>query len=267
LAASEPLAETIEELRSTSAWDSRMGVASQAVSDTDLMHLKEVVSSLLDSGDPLSRRAGGDLLVAMAGAKADRRAWARRVLDERLGTETDPVLLERLLEAGSAFRDGRFLPDIVRAATHDHPIVRRRAAAAFGRQADENLGPDADAALIGLSTDEDEEVRNWALFSLGHQRDGRPLETPEAMAAYAAALRDDNDEIRCGALEALGRLGDINALSDALWECDVDDKLLGAAREVADSRLIEPLLALREDAGVDQSLVSAALEACKHGAD
>jgi HEAT repeat protein len=70
--------------------------------------------------------------------------------------------------------------------------------------------PEAIAALIDLSTDEVDELREWATFALGSQL---PLvDAPEIRAALASRLTDRHEATRDEAVIGLGLRADARAL-------------------------------------------------------
>jgi len=256
-----PLQAAIEALRHLTDWEDRMGLAVDVVADHELSDLGPTVLSLLACECADDRRVGGDLLAALAEGDARHQAWALDRVRQLLDPSGEPVLLERVLQAAGAHRSEEFIDAFVAAAHHPDARVRRRVAAELGSQ-DEDVFPDAaNSALVALAEADEVSVRDWALFALGHQR-VTPLSTPAALRVYELNRAHPDDDVRCEALEALGRLGDVDALVQALDECYPGDELLEAACRAADSRLLPSLRALEQDSMVDQRRLAAAIAAC-----
>ena len=106
--------------------------------------------------------------------------------------------------------DDAALPVLLTLAAHDEAGVRRAVAQALPSVLGEADPVDAVRALIQLSRDPDDDVRDWACFALGTQLsevDNRALRD-----ALAARLGDPHDDTRCEALLGLARRRDERAL-------------------------------------------------------
>lgn len=256
-----PLNAVIEALRNLTEWNERMSLATRAVADNDLSDIAPQLSTLAASDAQEDRRVAGDLLVALAEGTDQQRLWTRDRVWQLFDPNGEPVLLERVLEAASAFHSVEAVNALVSAARHPDARVRRRVAVELGIQDEELLTDAVDAALLALAEDDDASVREWALFALGHQRE-TPLATQAAIRAYDLNRAHRDCDVRCEALEALWRLGDRDALAQALKDCDPSDDLLDAARAAADSRLLPSLRALQQTGAGDKQRLSDAIAAC-----
>jgi HEAT repeat protein len=152
-------------------------------------------------------------------------------------------------------------PIVKRSALARHPsnLVRKAVAQALG--AAEN--PHATKILIGLSRDEDADVRDWATFGLGY---GSRLELPEVAEALIDRLNDSHFDTRSEAMVGLGKRGDERVLPfiKAALEAEIVGQLaVEAAGEIASSELVGPLEALIGWWDVDTELLDAALERCR----
>jgi HEAT repeat protein len=93
----------------------------------------------------------------------------------------------------------------VKLVAHDDPDVRFGVAFALGGRTE----PEAIAALIWLTDDEEDEVRDWATFGLG--RIGG-CDTPEIRYAFRQRLDDVDKDTRVEAICGLARCGDLSVV-------------------------------------------------------
>jgi HEAT repeat protein len=132
------------------------------------------------------------------------------------------------------------VPDVIPYTTHGNEELRL--AATFALLSQE--APEAVAAMLVLSADEHDEVRNWATFGLGSQID---LDTPEIRAALCARLDDADLEIRGEALVGLAKRRDPAVLEPLIRELSMDDVsvlAIEAAGELRDPDLLPYLEAI-----------------------
>jgi HEAT repeat protein len=123
--------------------------------------------------------------------------------------------------------------------------------------------PEAVAAMLKLSEDEDDEIRNWATGGLGSQID---VDTPEIRSALRARLGELDDEIRGEALLGLARRGDRDVIEPLIRELSLDEVTrlaLEAADEMGDQRLLPYLEAIDEWWDGERSALDQALERCR----
>jgi HEAT repeat protein len=128
--------------------------------------------------------------------------------------------------------------------------------------------PRAIQALIGLSTDEDSVVRDWATFGLGTLTD---YDSPELRDALIARLSDTCVDARFEALVGLARRKDNRALRpilESLSATTVYEMALEAAQELADPRLLPALLDLKKRWATDDDRfvadLDSAIDACQN---
>ena len=125
------------------------------------------------------------------------------------------------------------------------------------------------AALVGLSTDPEAEVRDWAVFSLGSLSDA---DTPVIRDALAARLDDELLDVQLEATAGLARRGDLRALPSLLRRlagdpADVYRLDLESAADLAGPALVPVLVELRAAWAAEtdrefRELVLAALDRC-----
>jgi HEAT repeat protein len=110
------------------------------------------------------------------------------ILIGQLDQAVDPKLLQAAVTALAHLGDGRALTPVLRHATHRDDGVRRAVAFTLPTIADQHdPAPEIVDALIGLSEDADEAVRDWSTFGLAELLD---TDSPEVRAALTARLAD-----------------------------------------------------------------------------
>jgi HEAT repeat protein len=131
------------------------------------------------------------------------------------------------------------------------------------------LAAPAREVLLALAMDEDEEVRDWAVFGL-HQGDH---DTPEVRACFWGSLDDPNIDVRGEAIAGLAKFGDRTAiprlqtmLLEEEWLCtlyfaaaeEFGDAILLPAVEAAATRWYED----RDEGEPAESEVDSAVKPC-----
>ncbi|MFF2776219.1 ankyrin repeat domain-containing protein [Streptomyces sp. NPDC058052] len=175
--------------------------------------------------DPLRRALGARVLGALPGFAASAVPVLRRLAAEVTGPAREPVL--SVVTALGACADPAAVPELLAAAAHPDPEVRRAAAGALA-----GLVPagdmDALGVLLGLSRDGDARVRDWAVLALAEL----PDDTPLVREALAERLADPDPETAAEAARGLAIRQDpraVDALAAVLADGDAD----GAPRETA----------------------------------
>ncbi|MYS18957.1 HEAT repeat [Streptomyces sp. DvalAA-14] len=213
---------------------------------------------LIGSHDPVERETGCDLLGLAADRNEAVRDGAAAALVVLAGRETETRVLRSLAVAIGTSYDQRAVPVLVALAGHGDAEVRRCVADSFtwvvGGLPD---GP-AVRALMGLTRDEDPEVRNWATFTLGFQAE---VDSPAIRAALWARTTDENAEARAEGIRGLARRHDPRAaplLAELLGDPDgAHVHTFGAAAILGAPELLPGLLEYAtEDAGVTEALDS-----------
>jgi HEAT repeat protein len=217
--------------------------------DEDAFH---TAVALLDSDEPQRRELAADIL-AQLGAGKDARPYARpaaELLIQRIEHETHPEVLQAMATAFQHLGDARCIP--VLHSLRDHPSEDVRYGVVFGL-----LGHEDDLAvqaLIELSRDPDEDVRDWATFGLGAQIERDDAQVRDALVAR---LEDPHDDTRAEAISGLAVRGDERAIPSLLAELDdstdLDDlstlegeALLALAVRTGDQRLCQHVHLLRQ---------------------
>ena len=165
------------------------------------------------------------------------------------------------------FHDPRVVTMLAPFAAHLDEAVREAVLHALRR----SNHPQAIAALINLSRDEVDELREWATFALGSQL---PLvHGAEVSEALAARLTDPHEPTRDEAVIGLGLRGDSRALGPLRTQLErgfVGLALFEAAHALASPKLVEVLTALTNNPKVQARLTDeeraelvAAITACR----
>lgn len=117
-------------------------------------------------------------------------------------------------------------------------------------------------ALIELSSDEDEEVRNWATFGLGSLIE---IDSNEIREALFNRISENNSEIRGEAFLGLAKRGDKRIVEPLLQELcseEVGTLAVEAAKEIKDPSLHSALTDLKDWWDVNVGLLDEAIGNC-----
>lgn len=207
----------------------------------------QAAKALIQSTDAKRRGRGVDVLaqLGMPEPSEELKRECVGLLLDTLAMETESSVLnsigtalghQQAPEAVDAMWPHRAHPDAgvrlgVVMAMSNHPVSR------------------AIEALITLSSDEDEDVRNWACFGLGSQLE--TVDTPALRDALAARLDDQNREVRGEALFGLAARQDLRALEPirrALQDPGVIVLEIEAAAALGDHSFLPLLEAVRAKA-------------------
>jgi HEAT repeat protein len=205
----------------------------------------EAAERLVRSPLARERSRGADILGQLGVPKRTFPEECLRLLLDLLRRESEPGVLDSAATALGHLRDPRAVPELVKLKAHSSAEVR------FGvvRGLTGQEHPEAIAALIELSGDPDEDIRNWATFELGDLSD---TDTPELRDALLRRLTDSNEEVRGEALVGLARRKDSRVLEPllaALSAPNVMVLVVEAARELQDRRVYPLLIELRDGPG------------------
>lgn len=210
------------------------------------------------------RRLGADVLGQLGGSGSDNPYRSRSVpiLRGLLADDAPEVLNAALIALGHlAVRDGT--EDMIGLVGHSEAQVRHGLVHALAG----NDAPRAVETLITLTRDPDDDIRNWATFSIGSQTD---LDTPDLRDALLARATDRHDETRGEALVGLARRSDARVLLSLVKElkaASVGTLAVEAARDLGAPECIKPLKDLRSWWDVDEDLLAEAIESCSKTVD
>lgn len=180
-------------------------------------------------------------------------------LSEMLNTEADPEVLQAVGVALGHLNDPRSVARLVPFKNHPSADVRFGVVLGISGLEDDV----AISTLIELSTDSDDEVRNWATTGLGSFI---PTDSPAIRDALAKRMEDPHDETKGEALVGLARRKDprvIDPLIKALTEDTVGSLTVDAAEELGDPRLYPALIRLKEWWDVYPETLNRALKTCE----
>lgn len=223
----------------------------EAVSTLHFRATREVFEEarkLCRSECPQERGLGADILGQLGVPDRLCPDECVAILAEISQTETDEEVIGSICTALGHLHHPGAVDPLLRWRGHRNALIRWHVAVSLGGHEE----PDAVEALIELSTDPDEDVRDWATFGLGTQTD---LDTPRIREALCARLNDPDPVTRAEAFVGLARRKDervIPHLIEALDSTQLDgyeprqDLVLEAVEEIADPRLLPSLPAMRD---------------------
>ncbi|MFE3073350.1 HEAT repeat domain-containing protein [Streptomyces sp. NPDC059247] len=214
------------------------------------------------SGNGRERMIGLDVL-GQFGHGADR-PFLEETLPLVAGACADrhPGVAGSALVALGHLADPRGLPAVLGQAGHADEDVRQAVAFTLPSVAGEPARPEAVTALILLSTDSSDQVRDWATFGLGLESTG---DTEQIRRALLDRVTDPDPDTAGEAFLGLARRGDrriLAALGAALDAPAPADILLQAACEAATPELLPALHRLRQRDALQPQRVDEAVTAC-----
>jgi HEAT repeat protein len=142
------------------------------------------------------------------------RDEAYALVVEMVEQEEDPLVLDSAISALGHLDDPRAIPLIIRFHGHAHESVRFAVAFALGcfPNDDESV-----RCLLRLMSDEDADVRDWAVFGLGVLGDA---DSPAIRDALLRCLDDADEDVREEAAVGLGKRRDERLLPKLLVMLD-----------------------------------------------
>ncbi len=202
------------------------------------------------SEDPLKRARGAAILCQLRRARAPGVEWnpgntewmfrdeSYLLVTKMLENEQDPMVLDSAISALGHLYEAEAAPLILR--YQDHPDRDVRFAVAFALGCFPN-DPQSVRGLLKLTSDADEDVRDWAVFGLGVQGD---VDSPEIREALLRCLDDANENAREEAALGLGKRHDQRLVPKLLAMLDqpefsyrvaeAADALLGLSKDPPD---------------------------------
>ena len=223
----------------------------------------DLAVQLLDSEEPDDRSLGADILGQLGAPGKPFVEERLSKLIELLERETDSGVLAAGATALGHLADHRALESLLRLVRHPSADVRFAVAGALPRCLGEPEDERGVEALIELSGDDDEDVRDWAVFGLGSEVD---TDSPDVREALYRRIDDVHADTRDEALVGLAYRHDervIEPLLARLSSDEVGTLDVEAAREMGSPRLHHALVELKEWWDVDENLLAEAIERCR----
>jgi HEAT repeat protein len=225
----------------------------------------EAARTLCESHDPIKRTVGADILAQLGVTTHSYLDETLEILFNLVDTEQDNRVLNSVgVGLGHISPEPRKVKPLLKLKNHADPDVRF--GVALGLCCEED--PLAIQALIELSSDENDEVRDWATFALGTQTD---VDSPQLREALFRRAIDPNDSSNAPgeALAGLAKRHDERAFELILKHLEAGNSgtlIFEAAENLADPRLYAALVGLRDDPDYDdyeRSCLEDAILACK----
>jgi HEAT repeat protein len=196
------------------------------------------------SQSPLAnnRHVAADLLGQLARIESPLRQECTDLLLAMLTHELDPDTIASICTALGHWKDERAIEPALQRLHHPNDDVRFSVVFAISCHDD----PRAIAGLIQLSSDRNNETRDWATFGLGSQIE---TDTPEIRDAPAARLNDPYPDVIDEAIVGLAQRHDPRAFEPLLKNLEegyYGSLLFEAATHLADPRLLPTLIAQRD---------------------
>ena len=232
-------------------------------SDTEFQYCKKLAESSLAN----ERILAADILGQLCYQDQDKfYDFAVTKLIELLDDNDDDVVASAATCLGHRVKkdsDFRAIAKLTNLAHHSNKHIRSGVTFALGRVEH----PEAIKTLIKLCDDKEDEVKDWAVFSLGSLIE---TDTPEIRHALKKALNDEDTYVRGEALVGLAKRGDRNIVKQLIKELEEEDDLhdvIMACELLADSSLLPHLQKLKKryedlDADCDLTGIDDAIEAC-----
>ena len=186
----------VEELISVALSEPDENLAWEAVCTLQFRGTGEVLSrakGLSQSSSPAERRLGANLLGQLGVPGRTFPKECLSILIQMLQEEKDAEVLSAILIALYHLGGDEAIEPAAQFYRHPDPRVRHGVVLALTGYEDQQ----AVDTLIGLSHDEDADVRDWATFGLGTQID---VDTPAIREALVERLNDVDVVTRCEAI-------------------------------------------------------------------
>lgn len=210
------------------------------------------------------RVVGADILGQLGAADHTFLKESVDVLIELLSDKSDDVVSAVVVALGHR-GEKRAAKHIIKLKNYPDCDIRENLAFALGLVSDDS--PDVIKTLIELSTDKNDDVRNWAVFGLGTQSD---KDSSEIRQALVNRLEEEDSEIRGEALVGLAKrkYPEIDKFIIKEFHCEfVSELSLEAAELFANPKLYPELMKLGDFEDVDDDdfieQLRKAREACK----
>lgn len=233
--------------------------ASVILDDGDGRDLLERAIKLTSSANALERELGVRILMRRTGLTFKEEAVA--AVTALIATEKDDSTSAAIAYAVSHLDIYACSEFLARVAKSPNPDTRNAAAYALGGRLNDDL---AVKTLIGLSQDQDDDVRDWATFGLYLGLDKQPFIREDIREALFANIDDAHDLTRYEALQGLAECKDPRVIPPLILALELDavwNSALEAAIAFGHPDLYPSLVKLNERIPNDE-LIEKALSAC-----
>lgn len=221
----------------------------------------ESAKKLCESDLPFEVDLGASVLGQLGYPDMPFRAETTSLLLEISKTETDLEALQSITFALGRMHEPAAIRRLLELKDHESEAVRYAVVHGLLTGTEEP----GIQALIELSRDPDEDVRNWATFGLGSQIE---TDTSEIRDALFDRLSEEDREIRGEALVGLALRKDervIEPLIKELMSNEVGILAVEAAVEITDKRLCRALKKLQKWWDADKEYLAEAIKNCCPG--
>lgn len=222
-------------------------------------------SRLCQSQSPKQRSLGVDILAILGIPQRTCTQQCGDILLKLLSSEENSNVLASIGFAFGHLNDSRGVLPLIKLKNHPDTDVRLGVVLGLAGQEDEL----AIKALIDLSADEDEDIRNWATFNLGSQITTDTQTIRDALFQRLILETGEDDtiaEIRGEALLGLAIRKDERVINPLIAELEsgcVGRLSVEAAKEIGDTRLYPALIDLQKWWDLDVKLLQEAISSCK----
>ena len=175
----------------------------------------EGATQLTTGQSPSERRLGADILGQLGVPERFLPDQCKSILRVMLSEGEDAGVLKSVLIALSNQNDIDAIPQVVKFSMHPDSDVRHASVHALSG----HDVPLAIEALIQLSNDTCDHVRDWATFSLGTLIE---IDNPQIREALAVRLHDPHDDTRAEAIVGLAQRKDFRVVAALKRELDSD---------------------------------------------
>ena len=253
-------ARSTEELVSFALSELSEELAWQAVTVLHFRGTEEVLERaqrLATSSCNRERRLGADILGQLGVPDRTFPVECTEILCRMLSVEEDAQVLASILIALSFQNCSDAISLVTGFLDHSDPAVRHAVVLALASAE----CPEAITYLVSLSRDADDDVRDWATFTLGTLFE---TDTPQIRDALFERIADRHDDTRGEALLGLARRKDsriVDALKTELGSDCVGALAVEAAEALASAELRQHLVNLQKWWDVDPQLLARAITA------
>jgi len=188
----------------------------------------DVASRFAQTQDPVRHHVAVDAMARIAFHHEDLRAPIAQIVLGCVGKIPELGFVLSAVNALGQTRSRQAVPFLLECLDSQHLDLRISAAIALGECAD--TSSEALSALTKASTDSNDQVRRWATYAIASN--GRLIDT-DTTNLLAARLFDQDDDVRNEAIFGLGLREDERAIAPLKQLVEVSDSLRPDLKELA----------------------------------